>query len=149
MGLGGTGVGGTPGVGGMSGVGGTPGVGGATGAGGSGSPIGTPCGPGTTIVCQTGFCVDGVCCDGSCTGQCEACDVNPGHCSPVANGQQPHGAARGACTGMGDCQARCDGISNQCPAPPNGTACVCLNLVGGLCNGQGHCATLLGLTCDI
>ncbi len=56
--------------------------------------VGDPCVPGDA--CEGGTCVDGVCCDAPCTGQCEACDITPGKCTPIPAGTPPRGS-RAAC----------------------------------------------------
>jgi hypothetical protein len=66
-------------------------------------PDGSACG--FAADCQSGFCVDGVCCNSPCTGVCEACNLSPGSCVPVASGQDPADECAGAdnCNGQGVC----------------------------------------------
>jgi len=127
------------GMGGAMGLGGTPGTGGLPGLG-----LGATCSVGTQ--CASGFCADKVCCNVACDGQCQACDINPGTCSPVASGP-PHGT-RLACGGTGVCGAQCRLItptSADCVSAPSTVSCGDQTCTGStltaaqFCNGAGTC----------
>ncbi len=105
--------------------------------------LGSPCTVG--YECVTNFCVDGVCCDSACSGQCEACNVQPnvGSCSPVLG--DPAGA-RPACAGMDqDCSGACDGVDrSSCRYPSTVSSCSTPSCTAGIarsfhCDGQGQC----------
>ncbi|MFI5297189.1 MAG: hypothetical protein ACHREM_03755, partial [Polyangiales bacterium] len=107
--------------------------------------------------CQSGFCVDGFCCNSACTGQCQACDLNPGTCAPI--GGTPHGV-RAACpnTGATVCgQTACDGtIIASCAKYPNGSSVACAGptcangvlTAGSNCDGSGNCVATASSSCS-
>ncbi|MGZ3452082.1 MAG: MYXO-CTERM sorting domain-containing protein [Polyangiales bacterium] len=93
--------------------------------------------------CGSGYCVDGWCCNGACNGQCAACDIVRGTCTPVTGA--PHGM-RTACAGTGACQSTCNGSdSAACHYPGATISCGSASCTGstvtatGTCNGAGGC----------
>lgn len=96
--------------------------------------------------CVSGLtCVDGVCCNSACSGQCQACDVNPGTCTTVPSGQ-PHGD-RPACGSDGTlCAGSCNGtVTTSCFYPGASTECIAASCADGVetlrsvCNAAGRC----------
>jgi hypothetical protein len=98
--------------------------------------------------CLTNNCVDGVCCNAPCAGQCEACDLVLGTCTPVTGA--PHGQ-RAACA-AGDennpcAKASCDGSEPaSCKAFADskvtcGTASCAAGkaTISGVCDSKGTC----------
>jgi alpha-tubulin suppressor-like RCC1 family protein len=143
--------------------GGDGGLDGGADGGGVVKQVGQPAGPGDA--CVTGFIVDGYCCEGGCTGQCEACDVNPGHCIAVSGA--PHGSrpqcsmgATAPCaeqTCDGTTTASCTWPATSCRMPSctagvatlaascvNGScpAMATMSCTGGICGATG-CATVV------
>jgi len=103
--------------------------------------------------CQSGYCADGVCCDSPCTGQCEACNVDPnaGACVPV---QGPPIGARPACAGTDPvCTGQCDGVNRaSCHYAATTIACgtpTCANGVAhsSHCDNQGACVAAEDKAC--
>ncbi|MFI5298516.1 MAG: hypothetical protein ACHREM_10500 [Polyangiales bacterium] len=99
---------------------------------------------GATNACPTGFCVDGQCCDTACTRDCQACDVvgHEGTCTNVAG--NPHGTRL---CGTAECGTlTCLGSSPDCqvqlvpPATCDPMVCGLIDLGGGTCQSDGHCA---------
>lgn len=101
--------------------------------------------------CDTGYCADGICCDSPCTGQCEACDVGAGICSPVSGA--PHGI-RPVCPGSGDCASTCNGTAMTCTYPDATKMCGMQTCSGSppsvmsasACNAMGMCVPTGGTT---
>jgi hypothetical protein len=90
-------------------------------------------------------CVDGVCCDSPCNGSCVACDLpdKKGTCSPVPEGDQPHGDTRAACLGAGTvCAGACNGTDDACAYPSDvcDTSCEAGSLTTTSC-ANGACAS--------
>jgi hypothetical protein len=101
--------------------------------------------------CTSGNCVDGFCCDMPCTGQCQACDVKPGTCSPVPSMGAPRNG-RPAC-GAAPCTGYCDGTTTaSCHFPAN--ACAAQTCSAGVqtnastCDSGGHCPAGATTTCQ-
>ncbi len=90
--------------------------------------------------CSSGFCVDGVCCDTECTGQCEACNIDPGTCTQVTG--DPVGS-RDACDGTGICAGSCGSSRTECDYPTS--VCSAQSCTGStlshvsMCDGAGTC----------
>jgi hypothetical protein len=120
--------------------------------GGTGLALGARCAD--NAACASGYCVDGVCCDSACSGQCQACDVTAGTCTPVTSGQ-PHGT-RTACGGAGTpCAGACaDGNSDACTYPGASTSCRSASCANGVktlaagCDGAGACPAAATVTCN-
>jgi hypothetical protein len=99
--------------------------------------------------CQTGFCADGYCCDNGCTGQCEACNINPGTCSQVSgapNTNKPPCANTGSTCG-GVCassRTKCDYPTVQCRMP---SCTLGVATLPDNCDGNGNCPTLRTQSC--
>ncbi len=103
-------------------------------------------------------CVDGYCCDTACTGQCQACDVEPrkGICTTIV-GEAPHGA-RPACTPTrlcgagGSCATTCSSDA-ACSTTSwcNGGACAPKKANGAGCAAGNECTSGVcadGVCCD-
>ncbi len=106
-------------------------------------------------VCATGNCVDGFCCNTACGARCDACNVVPGTCSPVAAGSPGSPpCAPYVCTGASPtCGTTCSGNA-QCVAGAycDGTgACVPDQANGADCTSASQCASgfcVDGFCCD-
>lgn len=83
--------------------------------------------------CAEGQCVDGVCCSTPCDELCSRCDLQPGTCTPAAEGTDPDGD----CGGEVECAAFVYGLrGSACHAHAEAQG-------QGTCDGQGSC-TLRG-----
>jgi hypothetical protein len=89
---------------------------------------------GANLECVTGHCVDGLCCDTKCTDACFSCalGVNPGTCTMVAMGADPHGlcAVQPACGTTGQC------YKGACAFAASGTSCG--KNTASACNSDGY-----------
>ena len=108
----------------------------------------------TTGQCQSGLtCTDDVCCNQACTGQCQACDINPGVCTTVPSGA-PHGD-RPACSSDGTlCGGSCNGtVTTSCAYPGASSECIPATCTAGtetlrsVCNASGACNTKKTAAC--
>jgi hypothetical protein len=94
--------------------------------------------------CATTFCVSGFCCGTACSLACQACNVNPGTCTPAPVGS----------SGTPSCGAiLCDGTSTTCPSACSrdsdcasgfwcsGTSCIAVEGIGQPCARGTQCAS--------
>ena len=103
---------------------------------GMGKKIGERCDVNTP--CAEGRCVDEVCCKTPCDGPCQRCDILPGECAPVPNGDDPDDD----CDADFDCSALTFGLDATTCLP-----CAAQPARGGVCDGFGACRPV-GCTCD-
>ena len=94
-----------------------------------GPVIGEPCD--RDRPCRVGTCEDGVCCDQPCPGTCMRCDVEPGRCTPIPDGEDPD---RECGDQAYDCATLLWGLDGtQC------MTCPVERVTEGACNGRGAC----------
>jgi hypothetical protein len=104
----------------------------------NGPVIGDPCDP--TNPCRVGTCEDGVCCTQPCPGTCMRCDIDPGRCAPIADGEDP--------------DTECDGQDYNCAEVLwglDGTRCIACpaeRVTEGACDGRGSCRPV-NCTCEM
>jgi hypothetical protein len=80
-------------------------------------PLGIPCDPDFSKMCQSGFCVDNVCCNEKCDEQCKRCDITgyEGYCKPIPNEKAVPCDDKNKCTSNDKCiDGTCQGEPKIC-----------------------------------